>query len=115
MPQSVIVLGYISAMAPPGHLCNLVDAGKSLMNMLKAHTEVYHALKALPGGELSQIGLVHLHITYVLRHRQHVPGSLLGAPAHCQPQVQRKGPALLAARVSWGLLICIGHEMHRNV
>lgn len=30
----------------------------------QAHTATYRALKALPGGEAAQIGLVHHHITF---------------------------------------------------
>ena len=35
-----------------------------IRNMMKAHVEVYRALKALPGGKEAQIGLVHQHLKF---------------------------------------------------
>lgn len=42
-------------MAPPGHIFNLVGSGRVMLNILKAHTATYRALKALPGGQQAQV------------------------------------------------------------
>ena len=66
-PTCYIFLAYIAGMAPPGHVCNLPLAGQALSNLLDAHVDAYHAMKACPGGALAQIGLVHHHITFSSR------------------------------------------------
>jgi beta-glucosidase len=57
-------LGFIVGIAPPGRIFDLVGAGRMLSTMLKAHVEAYRAIKALPGGEQAQVGLVSHHITF---------------------------------------------------
>lgn len=42
--------GYIGAIHPPGSFMRTGEAGRYLCNVLRAHTQVYNALKALPGG-----------------------------------------------------------------
>ncbi|KAJ9525371.1 hypothetical protein QJQ45_003231 [Haematococcus lacustris] len=63
-PTCYCFLAFIVGMMPPSYIFNLVGAGRTLGNMLKAHTAAYRALKALPGGQQAQIGIVHHHITF---------------------------------------------------
>ena len=65
--QCYTFLGFITGMAPPGYILNMTGAGNHLLNILRAHTATYHALKALPGGETASIGLVHHHISFLAR------------------------------------------------
>ncbi len=62
--QCFSFLAHIVGCMPPGYLFNLVGCGTLLLNMLKAHTATYRAIKALPGGQEAQVGLVHHHITF---------------------------------------------------
>ncbi len=43
-------------------------AAKVLRNLLQAHTQVYQTLKALPGGEEAQVGLVHQYLKFEPYH-----------------------------------------------
>uniref|UniRef100_A0A7S3VJH2 Beta-glucosidase n=1 Tax=Dunaliella tertiolecta TaxID=3047 RepID=A0A7S3VJH2_DUNTE len=63
-PTCYSFLAYIVGMAPPGHIFNLIGSGQTMLNILKAHTATYKALKAMPGGQEAQIGLVNHHITF---------------------------------------------------
>mmetsp|Transcript_540 Transcript_540/g.1443 ORF Transcript_540/g.1443 Transcript_540/m.1443 type:complete len:547 (-) Transcript_540:1396-3036(-) len=63
-PTCYCFLAFIVGMMPPSYIFNLTAAGRTLGNMLKAHTACYRALKALPGGQGAEIGLVHHHITF---------------------------------------------------
>mmetsp|Transcript_6320 Transcript_6320/g.13946 ORF Transcript_6320/g.13946 Transcript_6320/m.13946 type:complete len:545 (-) Transcript_6320:1206-2840(-) len=64
-PTCYSFLAYIAGMAPPGWIMNLTGSGTALLNILRAHTATYRALKALPGGSAASIGLVHHHITFM--------------------------------------------------
>ncbi|CAG9467319.1 unnamed protein product [Pedinophyceae sp. YPF-701] len=54
-----IVAGYLSTQFPPGKLFRFRKAGQVYANMLTAHTRAYRAIKELPGGGKSRIGIVH--------------------------------------------------------
>ena len=41
--------GYLYAHFPPAKLANFSLAGRHFLNMLKAHTAAYKAIKAMPG------------------------------------------------------------------
>ncbi|KAL6750477.1 glycoside hydrolase superfamily [Haematococcus lacustris] len=64
-PTSHVFLAYVLGASPPGYLFNLLGEGRALGNMLRAHSAAYHALKAMPGGQQAQVGLVNHHITMV--------------------------------------------------
>lgn len=51
--------GFIHGSFPPGLMMRFKEYGIHLRNMLIAHTEAYDAIKALPGGSESSIGIVH--------------------------------------------------------
>ncbi len=51
--------GFIHGSFPPGKMMRFKEYGVHLRNMLIAHTEAYDAIKALPGGSQSSIGIVH--------------------------------------------------------
>lgn len=66
-PPVMVLMGYILGEFPPGKK-NRPLAGIVFKNLLKAHCEVYQALKALPGGPEAQIGIVHSSIHLVSLH-----------------------------------------------
>jgi len=55
--------GYIQGVFPPGLSGDLWTALNVMRTMMQAHCAVYKALKALPGGDKAQIGLVHQYLT----------------------------------------------------
>ncbi len=57
-PGIYAFMGYYLGGFPPGKM-NTGLTAIVLKNLLKAHCQVYHTLKALPGGDEAQIGLVH--------------------------------------------------------
>ncbi|GLC35844.1 hypothetical protein PLESTB_000500300 [Pleodorina starrii] len=63
-PTCYMFLGFIVGIAPPGRIFDLVGAGRMLSTMLKAHVAAYKAIKAMPGGDRAQVGLVSHHITF---------------------------------------------------
>ncbi|PNH12078.1 Beta-glucosidase A, partial [Tetrabaena socialis] len=63
-PTCYLFLGWIVGMSPPCHFMDLLGGGRMLSTMLKAHVAAYHAIKAMPGGDRAQIGLVNHHITF---------------------------------------------------
>ncbi|EFJ42987.1 hypothetical protein VOLCADRAFT_107029 [Volvox carteri f. nagariensis] len=63
-PTCYMFLGFIVGIAPPGRIFDLAGAGRMLSTMLKAHVEAYRAIKAMPGGDKAQVGLVSHHITF---------------------------------------------------
>ncbi|GIL72835.1 hypothetical protein Vretifemale_3128 [Volvox reticuliferus] len=63
-PTCYLFLGWIIGISPPGHFMDLVEAGRMLGNMLKAHVAAYGAVKEMPGGERALVGLVNHHITF---------------------------------------------------
>lgn len=44
-------MGFIFGAYPPGRVLGLTTAGVALLNMCRAHTAAYQAIKALPGGD----------------------------------------------------------------
>jgi beta-glucosidase len=69
-PTIYMFQGYLplNCVFPPlkanGFFGSFPLAVKVLRNMMQAHTEVYHTLKALPGGDKAQIGLVHQYLKF---------------------------------------------------
>ena len=66
-PTIYVFQGYLRCVFPPGKggmFTGFPIAAKVLRNMMQAHTETYRALKALPGGENAQIGLVHQYLKF---------------------------------------------------
>ncbi|WIA39927.1 hypothetical protein OEZ86_013361 [Tetradesmus obliquus] len=61
-PTSSSTMGFIFGAYPPGQMLGLETAGRALLNMLRAHTAAYRAIKALPGGERHKVGLTHMVI-----------------------------------------------------
>ena len=51
--------GFIYGSFPPGKMGRINGYGKHILSMLKSHTAVYKAIKAMPGGDEASIGLVH--------------------------------------------------------
>lgn len=51
--------GFIVGSFPPGRIGRIKGYGRHLLNMLRSHTAAYAALKGMPGGKESSIGLVH--------------------------------------------------------
>ena len=56
-PEVVAMEGYLRGTFPPGQRDSR-RAAEVLHNLLAAHAAAYHALKARPGGDAAQIGLV---------------------------------------------------------
>ncbi|KAG2499387.1 hypothetical protein HYH03_002962 [Edaphochlamys debaryana] len=63
-PTCALFLGHIIGIAPPGRFMDLVGAGRMLSSLLKAHVAAYKAIKAMPGGQAAQVGLVNHHIRF---------------------------------------------------
>eukprot|EP00879_Flechtneria_rotunda_P000936 GHRR01001065.1.p1 GENE.GHRR01001065.1~~GHRR01001065.1.p1 ORF type:complete len:381 (+),score=71.01 GHRR01001065.1:157-1299(+) len=63
-PTSSSTMGFIFGAYPPGRMLGFTTAGIALLNMLRAHTAAYNAIKALPGGERHKIGLTHMIIPF---------------------------------------------------
>jgi beta-glucosidase len=63
-PTVVSACGYVLGIHPPGKVFNFNLAGTVLLNLLKAHVEVYKKLKAMPNGKEAQIGIVHQLLTF---------------------------------------------------
>ncbi len=68
-PTIYMFQGYMpfNCKFPPGKFSMLLWhplAVKVLRNFMQAHTETYHALKAMPGGDKAQIGLVHQYLKF---------------------------------------------------
>lgn len=57
-PTSYVARAYHKKLAPPGKE-NMQLMQETLKNMLEAHVQTYHALKALPGGKDAKIGYSH--------------------------------------------------------
>lgn len=65
-PAIYTMQGYVRGVYPPGvsGYFGVKRAAKVLRNILNAHVEVYHALKALPGGKEAKIGIVHQYLKF---------------------------------------------------
>ena len=57
-PTSYAARAYYAQLAPPG-IQNMQKMQEVLKNVLEAHVQTYHALKQLPGGPKSHIGICH--------------------------------------------------------
>ncbi|GFH24394.1 uncharacterized protein HaLaN_22183, partial [Haematococcus lacustris] len=66
-PTCFAFVGYIAGLWCPGELFGMQKCGQVLLNLLRAHVSVYRAIKALPGGQVARVGLVHQHIAFVPR------------------------------------------------
>lgn len=64
-PTCLLVCGYLLGVHPPGRVANFWLMGKVILNILKSHTRAYHAMKAVPGAENTEIGLVHHHVEFM--------------------------------------------------
>jgi len=62
--------GYIYGHFPPARLANFTLAGHHFLNMLRAHTQAYDAIKQLPGGREAKIGFVHNFLEYECQYPQ---------------------------------------------
>lgn len=67
--------GYIHGTFPPGKQ-NILLAGKVMRTMLKAHCQVYKALKKLSNGNKAQIGLVHAYLPFEPHTTNRIPLAL---------------------------------------
>lgn len=56
--------GWIYGTFPPAKTIQWATAGRHMCNMLRAHTAAYRAIKAMPGGQEVQVGLVHNYMNY---------------------------------------------------
>jgi beta-glucosidase/6-phospho-beta-glucosidase/beta-galactosidase len=63
-PGVMSFAGFINGSFPPGHIARFWKMGHSILNMLRAHTLAYAAMKAEPQGEYTIIGLVHNWFTF---------------------------------------------------
>lgn len=68
-PAVQAFMGYYLGHFPPHVSNNGLMAATVLKNLLKAHVDVYHTLKSLPGGHESMIGLVHNVLRFKALHR----------------------------------------------
>ena len=67
-PTVSTLQGYIRGAFPPGKSFAFREGANVLKNLLKAHCQVYTALKAMPGGKEAQIGLVHQSLSMFPYH-----------------------------------------------
>lgn len=58
-PGVAAMCGYIAGNHPPGKKGHFTMGGTVLCNTLRGHTQVYDAIKAMPGGAETAIGIVH--------------------------------------------------------
>jgi len=56
--------GFVEGSFPPGKFLRIKRYGTHLLHMLIAHTQVYDAIKSLPGGRRSSVGIVHNWFTF---------------------------------------------------
>jgi beta-glucosidase len=82
-PTVYVFQGYIRGVFPPGKsgrlgLIPTSAAAQVLQNLMKAHVDVYTALKAMPGGDKAQIGLVHQYLQFVPYSWWHLAEKLPG-------------------------------------
>lgn len=70
-PSGYIGQGYLKATRPPG-VKDVKRAARVLFNVLYAHVEAYQAMKKMPGGAESQIGILH-NIFQVKPYHKHNP------------------------------------------
>ncbi len=47
--------GHLYGSFPPGKVAQITGCGRHLLHMLRAHTQAYQAIKALPGGDMNEV------------------------------------------------------------
>lgn len=57
-------MGFVFGAYPPGRMFSFKTAGVVLLNMMRAHTAAYRAIKAMPGGDKHKIGMTHMVIPF---------------------------------------------------
>jgi len=76
-PNVFMLQGYMRGKFPPGKT-NIYTAVKVLRNLLKAHTDIYIALKDMPNGAESEIGFIHQYLKFEAYYKwnviEHLPG-----------------------------------------
>lgn len=70
--------GYFCGQFPP-HRYHLGKTLSFLKNLLKAHVKIYKILKDLPGGEKTQIGIVHNPLRFIPRYWWEPMGRIVSA------------------------------------
>lgn len=82
-PGVFILQGYLLKNFPPGKFLSYIQGLRTLRNMMKAHVEVYKALKSMPNGNTAQIGIVHQYLKFQPYHSwnpiEYIPGLLFNA------------------------------------
>ncbi len=63
-PTCAAFTGHIVGVHAPGRRGAVRGAGRVLLNMLRAHSAAYRAIRAEPGGEAVRVGLVHQKIRF---------------------------------------------------
>ncbi len=63
-PNIYMFMGYLMGKFPPGKTMNIPAALRVMRNQLKAHTEIYLALKKMPYGDKAQIGFCHQYLQF---------------------------------------------------
>jgi beta-glucosidase/6-phospho-beta-glucosidase/beta-galactosidase len=58
-PTALAVGGFVAGNFPPGRRFRFVTCGRVLLNVLKAHSAAYKAIKSLPHGPEIHLGLTH--------------------------------------------------------
>ena len=56
-PDGYAAKGYLTGITPPGEK-NMQRMAEVYKNLLETHVQTYHTLKAMPGGNTSQIGIL---------------------------------------------------------
>lgn len=70
-PTIYMFMGYVLGMFPPGHN-NPVLALTVMRNLMQAHVESYRAMKAMPYGDVAEIGIVHQYLVFEPYHSWNV-------------------------------------------
>jgi len=63
-PNVQVFFGYIVGNHTPGNKLRIGKAGRVMCNLFLAHAEAYRAIKALPGGQEAQVGIVHNYMWF---------------------------------------------------
>lgn len=79
-PGIYVMQGYIRGVYPPGKTAGPLNlfptfrlAAQVLKNLLDSHVEIYHAIKALPGGNDAKVGIVHQYLKMERFHGKFSP------------------------------------------
>lgn len=57
-PGVMSFAGHVYGSFPPGRMGHVAGCARHLLNMLRAHGKAYDVIKAMPGGQESQVGIV---------------------------------------------------------